>query len=56
MEAAISGQQTQEMQALSVQLVIPDAVQSSYTDEQQSWLWSVGEFIEFALRSERDAV
>ena len=33
------------MEEASLQLVVPRSIQASYTDRQQSWLWSLGEFI-----------
>ncbi len=46
LEAGISEAQTAEMQAKDLQLVVPSSVQSSYTGNQQSWLMSLGAFIE----------
>jgi len=34
-----------QMEASSLQLVVPAPVHSSYTDAQRGWLWSVGDFI-----------
>jgi hypothetical protein len=45
LEAGISLAQTSEMQAKNLQLVVPSAVQVTYTEEQQDWLMSLGEFI-----------
>ena len=45
MEPAISTQQTDEMIALGVQLVVPASLHYSYTDSQQNWLWTIGDFI-----------
>jgi len=45
LEPGISGAQTAQMSASNLQLVVPQAIQESYTDEQQTWLWNLGEFI-----------
>lgn len=45
LEAGISSNQTKEMQAADLQLVVPKPIQTSYTAEQQGWLNSVGELI-----------
>ena len=46
LEAAISKNQTDEMRADNLQLVVPEAIQETYSSEQQGWLISVAEFIE----------
>ncbi|KQB95065.1 restriction endonuclease [Loktanella sp. 1ANDIMAR09] len=45
LEPGISEPQTDQMEASSLQLVVPSPVHSSYTDAQRGWLWSVGDFI-----------
>jgi hypothetical protein len=45
LEAGISSNQTKEMQAAELQLVVPKPIQSSYSVEQQNWLNSVGDLI-----------
>ena len=45
LEPGISGPQTHQMEASSLQLVVPLPVHSSYTAAQQGWLWSVADFI-----------
>ena len=45
LEPGISEPQTNQMEASSLQLVVPQPVQGSYTDAQQGWLWSVADFI-----------
>ncbi len=45
LEPGITEPQTNQMEASSLQLVVPRAVHSSYTAAQQSWLWSVADFI-----------
>lgn len=46
LEPGISEPQTDQMEAFSLQLVVPTPVQGSYTDAQRGWLWSVGDFID----------
>ncbi|CUH89830.1 Type-2 restriction enzyme EcoRII [Phaeobacter sp. CECT 5382] len=45
LEPGISEPQTDQMEASSLQLVVPAPVHGSYTDTQRGWLWSVGDFI-----------
>ncbi|SFJ86944.1 type II restriction endonuclease [Jannaschia pohangensis] len=45
LEPGISEPQTDQMEASSLQLVVPSPVHGSYTDAQRGWLWSVGDFI-----------
>jgi len=45
LEPGISVPQTTMMQTANVQLIVPSDIQSSYTSEQQSWLWSVEDFL-----------
>lgn len=45
LEGAISRQQTDQMQARQLQLVVPASIQPTYTQEQQNWLMSVCDFI-----------
>lgn len=45
LEPGISEPQTHQMEASSLQLVVPLPVQASYTAAQQGWLWSVADFI-----------
>lgn len=45
MQGAISVNQTKEMQMHNLQLVVPKMIHSSYTHEQQEWLWSVDDFL-----------
>lgn len=49
MEPAISENQTDEMKARSVSLVLPRSIHSSYTATQQTWLMDVRSFIELVL-------
>ncbi|NOC47698.1 type II restriction endonuclease [Ruegeria sp. HKCCD7559] len=45
LEPGISEPQTDQMEASSLQLVVPRPIQNSYTEAQRGWLWSVAEFI-----------
>lgn len=45
LEPGISEPQTDQMEASSLQLVVPSPVHGSYTDAQRGWLWSLGDFI-----------
>ena len=45
LEPAVSVAQTDEMTALGVQLVVPRPLHSSFTDEQQNWLWTFADFL-----------
>lgn len=47
LESAISENQTSEMTAWHLTLVVPKPLQGSYTDTQRQWLWGVGEFAKF---------
>jgi hypothetical protein len=46
LEPAISKAQTDQMQAHTVQLVVPNSIQASYTSEQSKWLWNMQRFID----------
>lgn len=45
LEAAISKNQTEEMKAGRIQLVLPEKIHTTYTKEQQKWLYSVEGFL-----------
>lgn len=45
MEAAISESQTSEMQSHGLQLVVPEQIQTTYSDSQREWLVGLGDFI-----------
>lgn len=45
LEAAISVNQTEEMQAGRIQLVLPEKIHRTYTQEQQKWIYSVERFL-----------
>lgn len=51
-EPAISSAQTDQMQAERVQLVVPAAIQESYTSPQQSWLLSLADFARLVRQRE----
>lgn len=48
-EAAISTNQTREMESHSLQLVVPETIHTTYSDEQQNWLMNVTDFMEMLL-------
>ena len=45
LEPGISQPQTDQMKEADLQLVVPVAIQASYTRSQQMWLWDVAQFI-----------
>lgn len=45
LEPGISEPQTAQMEEANLQLVVPAAIQASYTVNQQIWLWDVAHFI-----------
>ncbi|WP_111735568.1 type II restriction endonuclease [Roseovarius amoyensis] len=45
LEPGITEPQTAQMEASSLQLVVPQSIQATYTAAQQEWLWSVAGFI-----------
>ena len=45
LEPGISENQTATMKNSHVQLVVPAAIQASYSDDQRDWLYSVAEFV-----------
>ena len=46
LESAISENQTREMDAQKVRLILPAALHQTYNKLQQAWLLDVGEFLE----------
>lgn len=44
-EAAISENQTKEMKAKNVQLVLPREIHNTYLSSQREWLYSVEDFL-----------
>lgn len=47
LEPAISGHQTKEMQAHSLQLVVPAQLHNTYSETQKNWLMDLQSYIEF---------
>ena len=45
LEPGISEPQTRQMENSGLQLVVPIAIQHTYTEDQRTWLWSVRHFI-----------
>lgn len=54
LEGAISTRQTDDMRAKNLQLVVPVPLHCTYTDEQQGWLWSVGQFFDLVKAREQE--
>lgn len=50
LEPGVSVAQTAMMQASNVQLIVPGDIRSSYTSDQQKWLWSLSDFISLVLQ------
>jgi hypothetical protein len=50
LEAAISENQTNEMQSKSLQLVVPVTIKSTYSEKQQKWLMSMDDCLNLVLR------
>lgn len=46
LEPGISQAQTTQMENSNLQLVVPQSIQQSYTDDQRAWLWSLEGFIQ----------
>jgi len=53
LEAAISTNQTNEMQTKNLQLVLPESLHSTYTEEQQKWLVTLVEFTELVIHRQQ---
>ena len=45
LEPGISEPQTNQMEKAGLQLIVPSAIQASYTEGQREWLWSLSRFI-----------
>ena len=45
LEGAISENQTNEMISRKLQLVVPKEIHATFTENQQSWLYSVEDFL-----------
>jgi hypothetical protein len=54
LEPAVSDNQTAEMQAKALQLVIPEALRSSYRPAQKSWLMNLDEFVDLLKGREKE--
>ncbi len=52
LEPGVSTNQTDEMQAKRLQLVVPAGVQRTYTDTQRGWLMDVRAFVQLARKRE----
>ncbi len=52
LETAIGMNQTDEMRANALQLVVPRSLQASYTADQQRWLFRVSDFIGLVLEGQ----
>ncbi len=55
LEPGISENQTNEMKANNLQLVLPESIHSSYKDEQQAWLMNIREFIALVADKQKKA-
>jgi len=53
LEAAISENQTDEMKAKSLQLVLPSPLHPTYSDTQRSWLMSVADFTAHVIEKQK---
>ena len=49
LQAAISENQTNEMQSHNLKLVVPSAISGSYSEKQQKWLMSMDDFVQLVL-------
>lgn len=45
LEPGISEPQTTQMENSNLQLVVPQSIQETYTENQRAWLWNLGDFI-----------
>ena len=54
LEAAISENQTNEMRSQKMQLVVPAAIQGSYTESQRKWLICIKDFIRLVQARQTD--
>ena len=52
LEAAISTNQTDEMQAKKLQLVVPKSLHITYQEQQQMWLMGVADFTELVSKKQ----
>ncbi|GAA1715864.1 type II restriction endonuclease [Propioniferax innocua] len=56
LESPISVHQTDEMKAHGLQLVVPQPLQRSYTPTQQTWLWTLNDFVAEVKKRQEAAV
>lgn len=56
LEAAISKNQTDEMQSKNLQLVLPRQLHNTYSEEQRGWLMDVTGFTELVMERQTDHV
>lgn len=54
LEAAISVNQTNEMEASNLQLVLPQSLHTTYTESQRAWLLNVSELISILRKRQGD--
>jgi len=45
LEPGISESQTSQMAKSDLQLIVPQSIQETYTNDQRAWLWNVNDFI-----------
>lgn len=53
LEPGISQNQTLEMNAHKLQLVVPKSIQMTYSLNQKEWLWNLREFLDFASENQK---
>jgi hypothetical protein len=53
LEPGISENQTNEMQAKQLRLVVPSSIQATFRPSQQGWLMSVGDFVRLVSRRQQ---
>lgn len=53
LEPGISEPQTEMMRESNVQLIVPAEILSSYTAKQQTWLWSVSDFVQLVSKRQQ---
>lgn len=56
LEAAISTNQTNEMQTRGLQLILPRSLHATYTNEQREWLMDISEFISLTETRQRTSI
>ena len=53
LEPGITTSQTDTMRESFVQLIIPSGIQSSYTQDQQTWIWDLNDFINLVVERQQ---